>query len=215
MFVDSNQKGNVAELAFAKEAAALGLTVLKPMTEHERFDLVVGVGDRFLRVQCKWANRNGAVVAVHLARNRRGPDGFQRRSYSAAEVDAIGAYCADLDECYLIPIERIEGQWGVQLRLAPPRNGQRAALHFAHDFRLGAVAQLEERCHGMAEAEGSSPSSSTGPMIGGSSHEVGAHEFRNHFGHYMERAAAGETILVRRRGKPYASLGPPPPASVS
>jgi antitoxin (DNA-binding transcriptional repressor) of toxin-antitoxin stability system len=25
----------------------------------------------------------------------------------------------------------------------------------------------------------------------------------------MERAAAGEQILVRRRGKPYARLGPP------
>jgi len=48
--------------------------------------------------------------------------------------------------------------------------------------------------------------------------EVGAHEFRNRFGLYMERAAAGTEILIRRRGKPYARLGPadlklmPPPA---
>jgi prevent-host-death family protein len=39
--------------------------------------------------------------------------------------------------------------------------------------------------------------------------EVGAHDFRNHFGYYMERAAAGEEILVTRRGKPHARLGPP------
>jgi prevent-host-death family protein len=38
---------------------------------------------------------------------------------------------------------------------------------------------------------------------------VGAHEFRNHFGLYMERAAAGSEILIRRRGRPYAWLGPP------
>jgi len=37
---------------------------------------------------------------------------------------------------------------------------------------------------------------------------VGAHLFRNHFGYYMERAAAGTEILIRRRGKPYARLGP-------
>jgi prevent-host-death family protein len=45
--------------------------------------------------------------------------------------------------------------------------------------------------------------------------EVGAHRFRNHFGYYMERAAAGTEVLVRRRGRPYARLGPPdlkPPA---
>jgi prevent-host-death family protein len=44
---------------------------------------------------------------------------------------------------------------------------------------------------------------------------VGAHEFRNHFGYYMERAASGQTILIRRRGKPFASLGPPIPSAVS
>jgi hypothetical protein len=35
-FVNPNQKGNVAELAIAKGAADLGLSVLKPLTEHER-----------------------------------------------------------------------------------------------------------------------------------------------------------------------------------
>lgn len=38
-----NHKGNVAELAIAKEAASLGLSVLKPLTEHERYDLALGV----------------------------------------------------------------------------------------------------------------------------------------------------------------------------
>jgi prevent-host-death family protein len=36
--------------------------------------------------------------------------------------------------------------------------------------------------------------------------EVGAHEFRNRFGWYMERAAAGEEIRVTRRGRPYVRL---------
>jgi prevent-host-death family protein len=40
---------------------------------------------------------------------------------------------------------------------------------------------------------------------------VGAHEFRNHFGLFMERAAAGAEILIKRRGRPYARLGPPNP----
>jgi prevent-host-death family protein len=35
---------------------------------------------------------------------------------------------------------------------------------------------------------------------------VGAHEFRNRFGWYMERAAAGETMLITRRGKPHLRL---------
>jgi prevent-host-death family protein len=40
---------------------------------------------------------------------------------------------------------------------------------------------------------------------------VGANEFRNRFGWYMERAAAGEEFLVRRRGRPYVRLTPAAP----
>jgi prevent-host-death family protein len=63
----------------------------------------------------------------------------------------------------------------------------------------------------MAEVRGSSPLSSTLAAESGrcsSVEEVGAHLFRNRFGYYMERAAGGAEILIRRRGKPYARLGP-------
>lgn len=214
MFVDNpNHKGNVAELAIAKEAASLGLSVLMPITEHERYDLAIGIGGRLLRVQCKWGNRRGDVIQVHLASSRRGPTGYIRRTYFSNEVDAVGVYCGDLDRCFLMPIDVIAGLWAMQLRLAPTRNGQRAALHLADEYDLGAVAQLAERYRGTVEAEGSSPSSSTNrgvaPIAG--KEEVGAHEFRNHFGYYMERVAGGAEILVRRRGKPYARLVPAPP----
>jgi hypothetical protein len=102
-FVNTNEKGNVAELAIAKEAAKLGLSVLKPLTEHERFDLVLGIGGRLYRVQCKWAKRIGEVVRINLTSSRRGPDGHIRSRYQSSEVDAIGAYCAELDRCFLIP----------------------------------------------------------------------------------------------------------------
>lgn len=208
-----NHKGNVAELAIAKEAARLGLSVSMPLTEHERYDLIIGIGGGLLRVQCKWGRKVGDVVVAKLCRSRRGPDGFIRQKYSASEVDAFGIYCGDLDECFLVPIEIVDGQWSMQLRLEPTRNGQRAALHFAEEYRLGAVAQLAERSDGIRKAEGSNPSSSTNqiPSNAPSSEEVGAHQFRNHFGYYMERAAAGTEILVSRRGKPYTRLCPAEP----
>jgi hypothetical protein len=203
---NTNEKGNVAELAIALEAAKHGLPVLKPLTEHERYDLAVGIAGRLVRVQCKWAKKSGDVVSVHLSSSRRSPGGFVRNRYSADEIDAIGAYCEELDACYLIPIEIVSGQWALQLRLVPARNGQRAALHFAEQYLLGAVAQLEERRHGMAEVRGSSPLSSTPDAAAAPTIEVGAHEFRNHFGYYMERAAAGSEINVSRRGRPYVRM---------
>ena len=208
---DPNRKGNVAELAIATEAARIGLSVLKPLTEHERYDLVLGIAGRLHRVQCKWAKKAGQTIAINLTSSRRSGSGYVRTKYTAADVDLVGAYCDELCGCYLIPIEDIAGQGTMQLRLAPARNGQRAALHLAEQYELGAVAQLAERCHGMAEAEGSNPSSSTFSLGNPSSQteiEVGAHEFRNHFGYYMEQATSGAEILIRRRGRPYARLCP-------
>lgn len=207
---DPNRKGNVAELAIAAEAARLGLHVYKPLTEHSRADLVLGIGGRLLRVQCKWARKSGDVISVGLATSRRSADGYVRSRCTASEVDAIGAYCDELRSCLLIPIEEVEGQHAVRLRLAPARNGQRAALRWAEHYRLGAVAQLEERRHGMAEVRGSSPLSSTSLEAAEPTAEsVGAHEFRNHFGLYLERAAGGREVLISRRGRPYARLCPP------
>jgi prevent-host-death family protein len=37
---------------------------------------------------------------------------------------------------------------------------------------------------------------------------TGSNEFRNHFGHYLEQAAAGAEIHISRHGKPFARLMP-------
>lgn len=209
---DPNHKGNVAELAIATEAARLGLSVLKPLTEHERYDLVLGIGGRLYRVQCKWGKRSRGGVEVRLRSSYHSPTrGYVITTYDESEVDFVAVYCGDLDRCYFLPVELIAGRSVVFLRLDRPRNNQRAALNWAAEYEFpGAVAQLAERSDGIRKAEGSNPSSST---LGADAptpvhEEVGAHLFRNHFGYYMERAAAGNEILIRRRGKPYARLGP-------
>ncbi len=98
-----NHKGNVAELAIAAEAAKLGLSVLKPLTEHERYDLVLGIGGKLLRVQCKWAGLRDDVVRVRLGSCYHSPTrGYVRTTYGSEEIDAVAAYCPDLDKCYLL-----------------------------------------------------------------------------------------------------------------
>jgi prevent-host-death family protein len=210
-----NHKGNVAELAIAKEAASLGLSVLVPLTEHGRYDLAIEIGGMLRRVQCKWAGYDGSVVTIRTERCRTKKKGYVRSTYRVDEIDALAAYCQALDRCYLLPVGMVAGRRAVSLRTSPAKNGQRASINLAANYEFGAVAQLEERVTGSDEVGGSSPPSSTnqagsgGPAL----EEVGAHQFRNYFGYYMERAAAGTEVLVRRRGKPYVRLGPvAPPA---
>jgi prevent-host-death family protein len=189
--VNPNEKGNVAELAIATEAARLGLSVLKPLTEHERYDLVLGVGGELLRVQCKWAASERGIIRVRV-----------RSSYhSPTRGHVVSPYDRSL----------FEDRKVLHLRLDVARNNQRAALNWAAQYEFsGAVAQLEERRAGSAKVRGSSPLSSTAEGAGSApSVVVGAHQFRNRFGYYLERASRGDEIQVLRRGRPFARLCPP------
>ena len=203
--LNSNRKGAIAEAEITAAAVRLGYMVLRPTTDGLRYDLAIDDGTNLVRLQCKWAQRKGDVVAVYARTSRLTPAGYVHTVYSSSEIDAVAAYCAELDTCYLIPADVIDGRGMVHLRLEPAKNGQRGAVTMAAEYEFGAVAQLEERRHGMAEARGSSPLSSIPPE----ETVIGAHEFRNRFGWYAERAAAGEQILVTRRGKPHLRLSPP------
>src|SRR3954470_18390785 len=60
----------------------------RPMSEHGRYDLIFDLGPRLLRVQCKWGNRKGGVVAANLGGNYLRPNGYVRSTYGADEIDA-------------------------------------------------------------------------------------------------------------------------------
>jgi prevent-host-death family protein len=204
--LSTNQKGGIAETAITAAATKLGVSVMRPVVEHGRYDLAFEIGDKLFRVQCKWGglSDDGAIIKVNLTSNWCTPGGYERRYYSEDEIDLVAIYCDALDRCYLLPIALVAGRRGIQLRVTPPRNGQRACLNLAVDFELpGAIAQLGERLRGTQEAAGSSPLSSTSPP---ETLHVGAHEFRNHFGYYLERAADGHEVLVSRRGRPYVRV---------
>jgi PD-(D/E)XK endonuclease len=206
VFVENpNHKGNVAEAAIALAAMKAGLAVSKPMTEHTRYDLVIGIGDELKRVQCKWGclSPHGAVITVNLASSRFTPSGRVITKYASGEVDFVAVYCGALDRCYLLPERLFVDRGDVWLRLEPAKNGQRSCINLAADYEFeGAVAQLVERRAGSAQATGSSPVSSIQepPM------SIGSDEFRNRLGYYLDLAAEGQEINITRWGRRYLKL---------
>ena len=165
----TDQKGAIAETAIAHAATKLGIEVYRPVAEGGRFDLIFLLGDELVRVQCKWAPRQGDVVVVRCYSNRRAREGFRRRRYTPQEIDAFAAYCPELESCYFLPIELFPRRSQILLRLSPTQNNQRLGVHWAEDFEFaakltrhqGAIAQLGERLDGIQKVAGSSPAGST------------------------------------------------------
>jgi hypothetical protein len=130
----TDQKGAVAELAVALAASKLGVGVYRPVNDGERYDMILEVHGYLLRVQCKSAQRYADGVVIRCYSSRRARTGLVRRVYTCAEVDAIAAYSADLDRCFLVPMTEIEGHRELRLRLEPARNNQRQGIRWGDDF---------------------------------------------------------------------------------
>ena len=47
------------------------------------------------------------MLVVRCYTFRRTGTGWKKTTYSAEEVDVIGAYSIDLDRCFLIPVELV------------------------------------------------------------------------------------------------------------
>ena len=155
-YMTTDQKGAIAEAAIAFEAMKLGIGVFRPLGD-ERYDLIFDLRPALMRIQCKWAVKRQGAITVFCLSSRRAPEGFRQRTYSAREVDAIAAYCFELDRCFMIPIDLVADRPSIALRVDATRNNQRQGINWADDFdfaarleQLGAVAQLGERRAGSA-----------------------------------------------------------------
>lgn len=94
-------------MEIAAAAVRLGVTVFTPVVEHGRTDLVLGIGGRLWRVQCKWGplHPKGDVVIITPGGSRWSARGYIRSTYDEDEIDRFGVYCGELDQCFLIPGE--------------------------------------------------------------------------------------------------------------
>jgi PD-(D/E)XK endonuclease len=97
---------------------------------------------------CAAALREGIDIYRPLAEHGRWMSssiGYVQTTYGPNEVDAIGVYCPQLRQCYLLPIALVAGRNSIYLRVGPPRNNQQLGLKWAAQYELGAIAQLGER----------------------------------------------------------------------
>jgi PD-(D/E)XK endonuclease len=126
----SNRKGAIAELKIATAATELGIPVLRPMTEHGRYDLGFEIGGRILRVQCKWGALDDAraVIRVNLQTYCLTYVGQRRTSYTEDEIDLLAVYCGALDRCYLLPSALVANCREISLRVAPSAGRERALI---------------------------------------------------------------------------------------
>lgn len=128
--------GDITEAVVLAEFLSAGFPVLLPFGDNRRYDMVVEIDRRFLRVQCKTAHRcaDGACIRFNArSTNRRTGAGTSYRD----EADLFAVYSPYTRQVYVLPVDDV-GEVGVWLRLVPVRNNQQLKVRLAEDYTLKA-----------------------------------------------------------------------------
>ncbi len=123
-------------MAILNELVRRGYHVLVPFGVNRRYDLMIDLGDRFLRVQCKTGRLREGVVYYSAQSVRSNTKGSICRPYTG-EIDLFMVYCPDNDQVYAVPIDEATSTLGT-LRLTPSKNGQVKRIRWARDYELPA-----------------------------------------------------------------------------
>jgi hypothetical protein len=132
--VDIGQRSEPAVLA---ELVKRGYRVLLPYGSNHRYDLVVDVAGRFLRVQCKTGRLRDGVVRFNTASTRVNTRRSFTTPYDAGQIDLFLIYCPDTERVYALDVGDAAASNG-RLRVDPAVNGQAKRIRWAADHELPA-----------------------------------------------------------------------------
>jgi hypothetical protein len=129
--------GTRTEAAILGELVRRGYHVLLPWGVNHRYDLVLDMGDRFLRAQCKTGRLRAGVISFNVQSVRSNTRGVMRRPYTG-EIEVFLVHCPGHDRIYAVPVEEAATSTEICLRLTPTKNGQARRIRWARDFELPA-----------------------------------------------------------------------------
>jgi hypothetical protein len=132
--VDVGQRSEAIILA---ELVKRGYRVLLPYGTNHRYDLVIDVGDRFVRAQCKTGRLRRGVIEFNTASIRANTKRAYQKPYDADEIDLFLVYCPDTDRVYAVDIGEA-ASFMTGLRVDPVANGQAKRIRWAADHELPA-----------------------------------------------------------------------------
>lgn len=135
MKLTSKQKGNLTELQCLTSFYENGCHVSIPFGENSRYDMIVDVGGKLIRVQVKTSSlkkTKSRAIEFSCRSSHVNRSGVKNVKYTKEEIDYFATYRSG--KCYLIPIN--ECSVAKTLRLEPYEDGRIKGISFASDYEL-------------------------------------------------------------------------------
>ena len=127
--LDPKRRGELAELAFMRKAASLGLAVAKPWGDSDRYDVVVRFNKTFWRVQIKSVLDKSPSRGHYRVQTRDS----RKHTYSAKDIDFLVAYIFAEDIWYILPAHIVEDKKSICLS---PGSKRSSVDHYREAWKL-------------------------------------------------------------------------------
>ena len=116
--MDKILKGDLSKAFIIAKLLKENYRVLEPVSENSRYDLVVDIDGRFVRIQVKtiYYKNDLQVYAMVCYSTTRRNKVHVKTKYTSDEVDFIAGYNPDNDEVYTFPIKDIAGRHQILFR---------------------------------------------------------------------------------------------------
>jgi hypothetical protein len=129
--------GERSEAVILAELVKRGHRLLVPYGTNHRYDLVINVGGRFLRAQCKTGRLRDGVIRFATASTRANTLRAYTKPYDADQIDLFLVYCPETDRVYALDVGEATSGY-CALRVDPTANGQSKRIRWAADHELPA-----------------------------------------------------------------------------
>ena len=118
MELTTQQKGITTEMYVAAYLLSLGYNVSQPMCQDSKYDLIVDVGHKLLRLQVKTARQTSeSSIAFNCRSTTKNSVTHKSRSYGLDEIDYFATYWNH--QVYLVPVGECSSE--KRLHLEKPR----------------------------------------------------------------------------------------------
>ena len=129
----SKAKGNIGEMAVAKDLMLKGYAVFYELGDLSKVDLIAEKDNKLVKIQVKttWKTSQGKISA-----NIRSSGPGYEYSYTKKEIDFIACYAADRDLVLYVPVAEIidECKIGVTIRLEKTKNNQTKGIRLYENY---------------------------------------------------------------------------------
>lgn len=133
--VSPKEKGEITEQIVITEFMKKGYTILRPIGDNKRYDIVIENNNIFQRIQIKTGFFINGCVKFNTSSNRSNTKKNTSTPYTNNDIELFAVYCYETNKVYILPIDE-SNKYHIQLRVNATKNGKNYKTKFAKEYEL-------------------------------------------------------------------------------